>query len=734
MSVASRPGGEGAAVVTALAIGAAFSFYQLGSGVFACGKQGAGPEIHLWMTLAGAQAVAFLLAARSPRWQLAYRLLQYLTLPLVAVPLLQLAATYPRTFGALAVAALAYRLGARGAAAVKVVVFLLAMLVIHSSIAFLVLNTRGLALGNGLFLAILAAAAVAAALIGRRDAPAPLASIAQVPPLALLAVVVLRAKLPDQAYDSLFYKATLPIMIADWRTAVTGLLDHSALLGTNLQEFINAQLRIADPSYSPALVSTLAFLGLWIVAPAASASLMRASGSFARNVLALLLVSLTESLVAAGTAYQEPLMGLLMVAALLPIPAAWLFLGAAVAVKVTAGFVAPVIVIARWWSMEPASSGTGGGVRAFAARMLERTRPRAVALVACLVLAALTAGEQFYRNIAYTGRLTGITETLVDLTDPQDRVLAADAGNPLVALQPRGAWQKYGRTFVHVLTLDRWIVPGELDFHILPSSRLPAVAAMLALVVLAFPALRRDRTLVVGFAVWIACAFVLLNFVWQGRYLYVLSLAAALPIAYLAGRVQAQAGGAIAMLLAVAAALLAFGDQLVGSYVNDGWLCRRNLVTGVVPNDYDRPATALERRLAALVTRYRDGSPWRDVVPTILCENSVDRLRYVGTHYVYTYISLRINNRRLAARPDLAASLPTALLALCSTDPAFPGQILTPEARAQFEAVDPVRTEGGFPVYILVSKPLMAGARPSTLSGGRMDPLGWLAGPLSAAR
>lgn len=734
MSIAPKPGPRAAAVLAVLAIGAAFSFYQLGSAVFECGRKLAGPEIHIWMALAAAQSVAFLLAARTARWESAYRLSQYLMLPFVAAPFLQLAAAYPRTFAALAVAGLLYRFIAGGATAARTVVFLLATLVIHSAVAFLVLHTPGLPLGNGLFAAILAASAIAAALILRHDAPGPGITITQLPPLALLAIVVLRAKLPDPAYDSLFYKATLPIMIADWRTAITGLLDHSALLGTNFQEIINAQLRIVDPGYSPALVSTLAFTALWIVAPAAAAPLMRAPGPLARNVLVLLLVSLTEALTAAGTAYQEPLMGLLMTAALLPTPAAWLFLAAAVAVKVTAGFVAPLLVVARWWSMEAQSPAAGHAVRALAARALERARPRRVALAACLLLAVLTAGEQFYRNIAYTGRLTGITETLSGLTDPHDRVLAAGTDDALVAGQPHGAWEKYGRTFVHVLTLDRWIVPGQLDFHIMPSSRLPAVAALLALVVLLFPALRRDRVLLLAFGLWLVCAFVLLNFVWQGRYLYALSFAAALPIACLVGRVQAGAAATTATLLAVGCGLLAFGDQIVGTYVNEGWLCRRNLVTGVVPDDYDRPTTAIERRLADVVAKYRATSPWRGVAPTILCENTVDRSHYLGTHYLYTYASLEINRRRLAARPELAASLPTAVLAVCSTDPGYPAEILTPQARAQFEEVEPVRTEGGYAVYILVSRPLMAGARPTTLAGDRMDPLGWLVSPPEPAR
>jgi hypothetical protein len=726
VSAAPPRRGAALAVTAALAIGGAFSFYQLGSWLFSCGRLVSGPEIHLWAGFSALQGVAFLMGSISPRWRNGYRLLQYATLPLVAAPLLQLAFVYPATFAGLALLGIAYRYGIarRGPGAgvagqplVESMAFVLATVVVHSAIAFVVLNTRGLPLGDALFAAILVASAVVAAWIVRGNAPHAPLTLAEVPPLALLAVVLLRAKLPDQAYDTLFYKATVPITIADWRTAVTGALDAAALLGTDFQEFINAQLRISDPGYSPALVSTLAFVGLWIVAPAAAGSVMpRAYGPLARNVLALLLVSLTEALVAAGTTYQEPLMGLLMAAALLPMPAAWVFLAAGVAVKVTVIFVVPVIVLAKGWPMGALAGGPGWGKRVLA-EVIDRARARRLALAACLLLAALAAGEQFYRNVAYTGRLTAITEILAGLTDPDGRVLARETDNPLQAQSPHGAWEKYGRTFVHVLTLDRWIVPTQYTFHAIPSSRLAAIAAMLVLLVFGLPALRRDRVLVMSFLVWLACMFSTLTFVWQGRYLYALSFASALVVALAAGRVGVQGGNRTRVAVAVAAAFLAAGDQVLGSYINDGWVCRRNLLTGVVPNSFEDPVTPLERRLDGIVAQYRARSPWRDVAPTVLCEETVDRLHYIGTHYIYTRVSLDINRRRLAARPDLAASIPTSLLAICYTAPDFPDQILAPAARAQYEALEPVAAGQPHPVYILVSRPLMAGARPTTLAG-----------------
>src|SRR6185312_11958606 len=99
---------------------------------------------------------------------------------------------------------------------------------------------------------------------------------------------------------------------------------------------------------------------------------------------------------------------------------------------------------------------------------------------------SLTFGEQFYRNLAYTGRLTGVTESFVNLTDPHGEVLALEKDKPLVSGIPHGFRQRYVNTFIHVLTLYRWLKPTEFGFPILPSPRLAAIAAVLLLVVAAF--------------------------------------------------------------------------------------------------------------------------------------------------------------------------------------------------------------------------------------------------------
>jgi hypothetical protein len=762
----TKPSAAEAAVLLTLVVGGAFSFYQLGSGLFACGKEYAGPEIRYWLALAGFQGLVFMGSALSERLARLYRILQYLTLPLAAIPFAQLAIAYPRIFVVQALLAMGYwyavflrrSLGRPGVAGpfpaplgailAETTIFLLATLVVHSAIAFLVLHSQGVALDDRRFIAIAAISAVIAAWIVRRDTPTTSLSIVQVPPLALLVVVLLRAKLPDGAYDSLFYKATLPIMIADWRTAITGAMDHT-LLGTDFLEIINSQLRILDPDYSAALTGSLAFVGMWLLVPLAAAGLLpRSLGSgyaTARNVLALLVVSLSEPLTSSGTAYQEPMIALLLAGAILPMSIAWLFLGAAIAVKATALFVVPLIVVAKCWSLAgprwPGRAPDTAPRPRFAAtailqELVPPSRSGRVVLGVCVVLAVITVGEQFYRNLAYTGRITGVTEALSTLTDPEGRVMAKPTNDPFEALIPGSYRERYLNTFIHVITLDRWIAPSEFGFHIIPTSRLMAIAAVLAILVLAFARLRRDRMLLLCFATWLLCAFGLLKFVSQGRHLLPLSFGAALVIAYLVGRLVQDASGAAyrktGSLFCLAIGFVALGDQLVGSFINNGWQCRRNLVTGVVMNDFDRPTTPLERRLAVIAAKYRVTAAQHDVVPTILCENTVDRMRYVGAHYVYAYMSLDLTLRHLAAHPDHVSSLPTSLLAVCFTSPQFPERVLPPDARKEFTEVEGVKTEGAGIVRILVSNPLMAGGRATSLVGRQMNPLALL-GKRSAA-
>lgn len=734
-----------AMVLSVLAAGAAFSVYQVGSRLFACGRDLAGWEIFVWLAAAALQSTLFALASTVSQVRSTYRLTQYLALPFAAIALGQIAVAYPRIFVWAAIFTAAYwglfrarlpLLGPRTApppsaglvaAAAESCIFLLVTLLIHSVLAFLVLHIPDTPLSNPAFMGIAVLSTTVAGWIVSREARFSRLSIGDLPPLALLAVALLRAKYPDNAYDSLFYKATLPLTIADWRTALTGLMDHT-LLGTNLQEFVNSQLRILDRDYQPALISSLAFIALWVLTPyAARAVLPRA---FTWNLAVLLLVSLTEPLIAAGTAYHEPMLSLLMVGALLPFSAAWLFLGAAIASKITAAFIIPIVVLLRLF-------GGGGGAAPVSLAAAPWRGPVALArwtflpvgghravLGVCLILAAVAVTEQFGRNLVHTGRILGVSEMLASLTDPEGDVLASQASDPLFdVVSSRGAREKYGNTLIHVLTLDRWIVPDELGFHIMPTSRLIAVAAVLSLVAFAFESLRRRKRLITLFGVWLLCAAALLNFFSQGRHLFPLSFAAVFVVVCLVAIIAEEALAAgnrtLAGMICLVAGVLAVGDQLVGSLINNGWECRRKLLASPEPTNLDRPQTPLEQRLADLAREYRIRQP-SGIPPTILCEASLERMRYLGTHYVYAYASSSLTPRRIAANPSLGALLPTSILAVCFTDPAFPDQIIPPPHRREFvdaAAVGPVR--------ILVSRKLLGGARATSMVVGGSNFFSW---------
>lgn len=741
-------------------LGAAFSFYQAGSPAFVCGRDIAGIEIYGWLAASGFQGLLYLLATRSEPARRAYALTQFaLVFPLLWV-VAQLALAYPRTFVVIGLGAVLYGLGVAaerfilpGRAArspdasflstvAETVLFLLTAAVIHSALAFVVLYTPGRTLGDAAFFAIAAVSACTAFLLLRRGgACVSRLAVTDVPPLALLLLVLLRAKLPDGAYDALFYKATMPVLIADWRTALTGIYDHT-LVGTNFLEILNAQVRILDGEYSVAIGATLASAALWIVGPvAARAAMPIALGSarpFACAAAALSLVSLTETLSSAGTSYHEPMLALLMAASLLPIAPAWILMGAAVAAKVTVVFVLPLLillkVVSRQAAESPPASGTTGSwgrqaVSALRAFVHREWRDRPLALGVSLALALLVTGQQFDRNLAQTGRIMAVSEILAGLTDPQGQVLAREAMNPVFdAAGSRVAVERYGHTFVHVLTLDRWIEPTDLGFHRLPTSRLIAVAAVLAFMVSFIPALRRRPWAIALAVTWLLCGIATLNYFSQGRHLFPLSVTAAFVVPLVAGlALRSETSGREAIAMAAAAfafALAAFGDQVIGTFINNGWECRRPLRAGVVQNDYDRPVTPLEKRLAQIVAHYRSlHPPGSGTPPTVLCDAILDRTRYLGTHYVYALSTLLLTQRRLAAHPEEVSKLPTSILAVCFANPNF-FHIAIPEAQRKHYREVP----GVGDVRIMVSEPLMHGLPSSSLQAHGAP---WLSRPFA---
>ncbi len=693
-------------LIALLLLGAVASFHQLSSRLFYCGVEGAHPEIFAWSTLAGLQGMLFLWAAWSARGERIYRVSQWIALGVCAYVLYQLSAVHARPLllaalgvGGYALCACALdrqrnvetanwqRLLCEG------VLFVLAVLVIQSALALPVLYSRGLLLSDRLFGSLFCMSLVAAFWIVRSCSREQGSRLVDAPPLFLLAMILLRAKQPDGAYDSLFYKGTVPVMLEDWRTALTGITDHT-LLGTNLQEIINSQLRILDIGHEARVLSMLACLGLWVIVPAAARAIARlmpagrgkAETALVINIAALLMVSLTEPLTASGTSYQEPLQILLLAAGLLAGPLGWIFLSAAAAVKATALVFIPLLLLVNLaardragllaWLQTPALSlrallsvfnrrGRSGPVAAYVPASARRAR---VATLLCALLAVIVFGEQLIRNQLMAGRLLAPSDMLSRFTDPQNQMLGvAKAEGVFDTVKQRPAFDNVVGTIMHMSALDKWLPVEEHGFHAFPSSRLPLVAFALGLLALLCAARAAKRSWALLALAWMALFVVYLQLFSQGRHMAAASFAAVpvivLALVHLGNRSWSQARLA---LVTLAVGLLAFGDQLTGNLINVGWDCMRRLSLPASPLRTNPPVSALDQRLAAIANTYLTrAAGLRDVVPTILCDSATGPKPYMGVHYAYSVVTHQLLARYLSADPARAGRLDRAVLALC---------------------------------------------------------------------
>jgi hypothetical protein len=708
------------AVFTAiLLLCAAGSAYQVTSKLFYCGHTGAGDEIWYWTVAAALQSFAFLAAGWSPRMERLYRLSQWLLLPLLIYVLYQLSAQHARPILLAGIGVAAYALfagaldrrsgpGAQGRAQddaqpawprliLEGVLFVLILMLIQSALAFLVLYSRGVLLNDRNFGILFAASVAIAFVVVRWGVRVSGTRLQDAPPLCLLIMILLRAKLPDGAYDSLFYKATHPAMIADWRTALTGLPDH-ALMGTNLQEIMNAQWLILDKAYAPAFITTLAFLGLWVVAPAAARALSafmpaetgRRSLGLMLNAAALLIVSLTESLTAAGTSYHEPMLMLLLSAGLLAGPAGWVFLAGAMAVKITALFFLPLFLLIRLagtrrerlreWMEAPlenlrrrfgARSRERPGLAAAPALRAGARRKALPMLVLCGALAVLVFGEQLARNQLLSGRLLAPSEALAGLTDPQGRMMARIDHNPQFdEVSKRKSFDTLITTIIHIGTLNKWMHTEDMGFHALPSSRLPMAAVLLALLALLGLCRRETRPWALTALLFALLFVVFLKFFTQGRHMSAASFAAVLAVATAPAFLRrGEASRMVLTALTLGIGLCAVGDQLVGNFINVGWECTRRLsAPAVAQNAVSPPGTSaeLDRKLADIVAQYRAKMPARrSVVPTVLCDEGSRRKPYMGAHYIYSVTTQHMLRRYLEADPARVQRLSRSTLAVC---------------------------------------------------------------------
>lgn len=720
-------------------------FYQLTSGLFYCGTNAAMPEIFYWTIVISIQCAVFIAIPVFKSAKNIYLYSQIIALPFVVFVLAQLADTYPRPFiiiGALFGIYCYLRflttrfwlkddhykqelnfteLLAEGS------IFILTTLLIHTTFAFLLLHTQGMRLTDSWFLGIFLFSLILSYFLVRKSCSFFRIELVGFPPLFLLVFILLRAKLPDQAYDSLFYKATIPLMIADWRTALTGVLDHT-LLGTNLLEIINSQIRILDPSYSPALITSFAFIGLWIIAPQIATSFSQTKDdNLVKNASILLIISLTEPLTAAGTAYQEPFLILLIVVSTLAGPLGWFMIASAVSVKITTLFFIPLWLLCRAMTNNQEYKSPlitniikilQLPVNSFAKYEQPPNHIKShnkyitrIVFVICLFLAFTIVGEQFYRNYIFTGRIFAPSESLVSITDPNGETLKRSTENQVFdVVSDRNKLVSLGTTVIHMLTLDKLIKPDELGFHIIPSSRLPIVALLICIFFIAFKDFRNNKYfvfLIIGYAV---SFLIFLSFFSQGRHMAAASVFAIFVIIatlnILIKLIKKESHSSILLpCMAFGVAFLAVSDQMVGSYINNGWECGRPLLAIPIRSEYENSKGDVEKVLTDIVQRYRINQGTNNgAIPSILCEPQIERRAYFGSHYVYSYTSQSMLKNYLDVNSERVERLPSSLLVICFENEKFFTDLVPPHIRPQFEQFSKVGK-----ISFMVSTRLLSG-------------------------
>jgi hypothetical protein len=460
------------------------------------------------------------------------------------------------------------------------------------------------------------------------------------PPLFVLLLALLRAKYPDGSYDALFFKGTWPYQIAQWRTAGMAMVDQYGL-GTNFQEMFNGFLLILAPDYSPSLISTLSITALFLLLPGCinlanmRHGLSRLMFGFATAVI----ISLTEAANAQGTAYQEPFIVLLLTLGLLD---AWtwpVFLCAAMATKLTAIFAVPLIFV---YKFVPADQSV--------VAQLWRQR---LAIIAAIGLIGLFLWPQIDRNLIYSGRIFGRTETLASWTDPPGPTEVLTPGTPGGASfqpMPRGGLlNNFVLSTCNAFALDLFCPTAyqnvqHLGFHIFPSSRAFLVGILLACATLAVIVLTRVRSApaLLGSLAFLIGYVAFLSMFAAGRFFVVPSFMLA-GLALCVSQLWLDAWGsrpnrrAVIVLIALLSAIPA-GDLLVGVFTNAGWTCTRNLFDRAGTYGLNRPRNDSEKFLVNLAAQYRKSCPPPGLSPTILvADRSRDQwlLPYLGMNVMY---------------------------------------------------------------------------------------------------
>jgi hypothetical protein len=655
---------------------------------FWCGRVEAFPGTTV-LALAGlGQTALYLAAAASPDWRRAYRVSQMVVLPVLAIGLWQVFQPHPRTvvlFAAPALIPVTLSLALGRWRWMRPHLVMICGFFVVSALGFLAafgeipLTLPGVVVPRWLVgLAAVAAAAVSIPVIGsvRRElAPASgfIPDPARYLPLALLLFPVLRGKLPDIAYDSLMYKTTLPYQLAEWRTGDTALID-GFMIGTNLQEMLNALLIVITRDYLPPLLSTISFVLLLLITPLAFRVEQRSSAA-GRAVLAFAAVStfvLSEAGIAQGTAYQEPMILLFLVASLIRCPVWPAFLAVAIAVKINAAFIAPLVVLYHIF-----------GYRRF---FLSPGR-----LLTGFLAGAIVLLPQLNRNVVFSGRILGLNETFSSVTDPPGPHQVMVAGETRYDRTVRG-----GIANNAVLSAcNMWLLSSfcpmpykgndSAGFHVFPASRAPLFAMLFAGAVLAGAGRFRTRRIagISSVAVFLVCYTAFLGFFSEGRYFLPLSFG--FSVLLLINPEQAE-DAVLAMGLSWPARLVAVGlgcwcvgtDLIPGTFTNVSWICKREVLTASHTLDLREPETPPQRFLAAYVDRYKRSCPPPGLPPVILAEHDVLNAPYLGTQRIFHVFTQQMIQRFFAADPARQLRSGRAVIALVSQTPGYAAGVVGP--------------------------------------------------------
>lgn len=703
-------------VVAAVLVSGGGPLQVIFSKYFSRGRSGSGWELHVFMAAAAMQIVLYLLAQFRDSASRFYLVTQGIAMILCVSQIAMMAQAYPETFSFLglvflaslavggSIVALSQPLDLRQLGWRRLRVRLPYLVLLAGLVAATWLIASGLIAQFFLYrpasplttlpllLSLITGGIISVAGVYsfhvRNNANYQTLNLSVFPPLFVLLLALLRAKSPDGAFDTFSYKGTLPYLIADWRTAGMAVPD---VLVPIFQEELNALLRIFAGDYNPSLISTLSIGALFVLLPCSinlsnmPVGLRRLFSAFATAII----FSLTEPAMAQGTTYQEPFLVLVLTLALAN---AWIwpiFAAGAIAAKLTAIFAVPMIFVVKFVSPH---------------KTIAQLWSQRFTMIGACALISIFVAPQIDRNLIYSGRITGTTETLAKVTDP---------AGPGAILEPgvrMGGWDRKRGGILNNLLLSTCNIVGlelfcdtndDFGFNIFPSSRAPLIGLLLALAVLAAALLTpaRSLTAIVGSITYVACYIGFLSQLAEGRYFVVLGFGCAililcvvptLLIPFPHDSIPGRRGAPNWILLF---AFVPIGDLLTGIYINEGLECRRPLFARYETFRLDQfarnetfrlnqPVTAAERFISGLAEKYRKVCPPPGLSPTVVGSpaSPVAQGPYLGVPVTAWWFGHEMRRRFFDVDIAREKNIPLAILAVVVKSEAERAQYIRSQA------------------------------------------------------